>query len=83
MRSAERTKPRIWKCRDRGLRPVPWGIWRDLNRKDYYFLCYGPEGRNGPCARGWASEVSGRKGMSYAEEDRVDDDAPSQRGPDD
>lgn len=54
------------------------------SKKQYRFetFCYGPKScpsyRPGP-----ERKVSGRKGMSYTEEDWVDDDATSHRGPDD
>lgn len=54
------------------------------SRKQYRFetFCYGPKSctfyRPGP-----ARKVPGRKGMSYTEEDWVDEDATAHRGPDD
>ena len=54
------------------------------SRKRYRFetFCYGPKNcsfyRPGPMRK-----VPGRKGMSYTEEDWVDEDAISHRGPDD
>jgi hypothetical protein len=53
------------------------------SQKRYRFetFCYGPKScsfyRAGP-----RRKVPGRKGMSYTEEDWVDEDATSQRGPD-
>jgi hypothetical protein len=45
-------------------------------------FCYGP--KSCPFYRaGSARKVPGRKGMSYTEEDWVDEDATSHRGPDD
>ena len=54
------------------------------SRKQYRFetFCYGPKS----CAlykAGPTRKVPGRKGMSYTEEDWVDEDATSHRGPDD
>ena len=44
-------------------------------------FCYGP--RSCPLYRsGPARKVPGRRGMSYTEEDRVEDDATSHRGTD-
>ena len=44
-------------------------------------FCYGP--RSCPLSRsGLARKVPGRGGMSYTEEDWVDDDAIAHRGPD-
>ena len=43
----------IWTYRGRRLKPVEWGLWKDMDRKHYYFLCYRPEGRGGPCVRRW------------------------------
>jgi hypothetical protein len=71
----------IWGCR----MPVEMTIdhWNP-SKKRYRFetFCYGPKScsfyRAGP-----ARKVPGRKGMSYTEEDWVDEDATSHRGPDD
>jgi len=71
----------IWGCRI----PVEMIIdqWNQ-SRKQYRFetFCYGPKScpfyRPGP-----ARKVPGRKGMSYTEEDWVDEDATAHRGPDD
>jgi hypothetical protein len=71
----------IWACR----MPVEMTIdhWNP-SRKQYRFetFCYGPKScssyRAGPLR-----QVPGRKGMSYTEEDWVDEDATSHRGPDD
>ena len=71
----------IWGCR----MPVEMIIdhWNP-SKKQYRFetFCYGPKScpfyRPGP-----ARKVPGRKGMSYTEEDWVDDDATTHRGPDD
>ena len=71
----------IWGCR----MPVEMIIdhWNP-SKKRYRFetFCYGPKScssyRSGPTRK-----VPGRKGMSYTEEDWVDEDAPSHRGPDD
>jgi hypothetical protein len=71
----------IWACR----MPVEMIIdqWNP-SRKQYRFetFCYGPKScpfyRPGP-----ARKVPGRKGMSYTEEDWVDEDAAAHRGPDD
>jgi hypothetical protein len=71
----------IWGCR----MPVEMIIdhWNP-SRKRYRFetFCYGPKScafyRAGPTRK-----VPGRKGMSYTEEDWVDEDATSHRGPDD
>lgn len=70
----------IWGCR----MPVEMIIdqWNPSKRQ-YRFetFCYGPKScpfyRPGP-----ARKVPGRKGMSYIEEDWVDDDATAHRGPD-
>jgi hypothetical protein len=71
----------IWGCR----MPVEMIIdqWNP-SRKQYRFetFCYGPKS----CAfyrKGATRKVPGRKGMSYTEEDWVDEDATSHRGPDD
>jgi hypothetical protein len=70
----------IWGCR----MPVEMIIdhW-DPSRKRYRFetFCYGPKS----CAvyrAGQKRKVPGRKGMSYTEEDWVDEDATSHRDPD-
>jgi hypothetical protein len=71
----------IWGCR----MPVEIIIdqWNP-SKKQYRFetFCYGPKScpfyRPGP-----ERKVPGRKGMSYTEEDWVDDDATAHRGPDD
>ena len=70
----------IWGCR----MPVEMIIdhW-DPSRKRYRFetFCYGPKS----CAvyrAGQKRKVLGRKGMSYTEEDWVDEDATSHRDPD-
>jgi len=70
----------IWGCR----MPVEMIIdhWNP-SKKRYRFetFCYGPKScavyRAGPIRK-----VPGRKGMSYTEEDWVDEDATSHRGPD-
>jgi hypothetical protein len=71
----------IWGCR----MPVEMIIdqWNP-SQKQYRFetFCYGPKS----CSlyrAGAARKVPGRKGMSYTEEDWVDEDATSQREPDD
>ncbi|GAB4335795.1 MAG: hypothetical protein Kow0089_05700 [Desulfobulbaceae bacterium] len=71
----------IWGCR----MPVEMIIdhWNP-SRKRYRFetFCYGPKS----CAfykAGPTRKVPGRKGMSYTEEDWVDEDATAHRGPDD
>lgn len=71
----------IWGCR----MPVEMIIdqWNP-SKKQYRFetFCYGP--KNCPYYHpGPARKVPGRKGMSYTEEDWVDDDATAHRGPDD
>ncbi len=71
----------IWGCR----MPVEMIIdhWNP-SKKRYRFetFCYGPKScafyRAGPTRK-----VPGRKGMSYTEEDWVDEDATAHRGPDD
>lgn len=71
----------IWGCR----MPVEMIIdqWNP-SKKQHRFetFCYGPKScsiyRPGP-----ARKVPGRKGMSYTEEDWVDEDATAHRGPDD
>ncbi|HHP7234695.1 MAG TPA: hypothetical protein ACFCUC_08700 [Desulfobacterales bacterium] len=71
----------IWGCR----MPVEMIIdhWNP-SKKRYRFetFCYGPKScgfyRPGP-----ARKVPGRKGMSYTEEDWVDEEASAHRGPDD
>jgi len=71
----------IWGCR----MPVEMIIdhWNP-SRKRYRFetFCYGPKSclfyRPGPTRK-----VPGRKGMSYTEEDWVDEDTTAHRGPDD
>ena len=71
----------IWGCR----MPVEMIIdqWNPSQKK-YRFetFCYGPKScsfyRAGPTRK-----VPGRKGMSWEEEDWVDEDATSHRGPDD
>ena len=70
----------VWGCR----MPVEMIIdhWNP-SKKRYRFetFCYGPKScsffRAGPTRK-----VPGRKGMSYTEEDWVDEDATSHRGPD-
>ena len=71
----------IWGCR----MPVEMIVdhWNP-SQKRYRFetFCYGP--KSCPLYRaGAARKVPGRKGMSYTEEDWVDEDATSHRGPDD
>jgi hypothetical protein len=71
----------IWGCR----MPVEMIVdhWNPSQKK-YRFetFCYGPKScalyRAGPTRK-----VPGRKSMSYTEEDWVDEDATSHRGPDD
>lgn len=71
----------VWVCR----MPVEMIIdqWNP-SKKQYRFetFCYGPKScplyRPGPVRK-----VPGRKGMSYTEEDWVDEDATAHRGPDD
>ena len=71
----------IWGCR----MPVEMIIdhWNP-SKKRYRFetFCYGPKScafyRPGPTRK-----VPGRKGMSYTEEDWIDEDATAHRGPDD
>jgi len=78
----ERTcTPCIWGCR----MPVEMIIdhWNP-DRRSYRFetFCYGP--RSCPLYRpGPTRKVPGRKGMSYEEEDWVDEESTSGRGPDD
>ncbi|WP_456387840.1 hypothetical protein [Desulfolithobacter sp.] len=71
----------IWACR----MPVEMIVdhWNP-SRKQFRFetFCYGPKS----CSfyrPGLKRRVPGRKGMSYTEEDWVDEDATSHRGPDD
>jgi hypothetical protein len=71
----------IWGCR----MPVEMIIdhWNP-SKKQYRFetFCYGP--KSCPCYRpGPTRKIPGRKGMSFTEEDWVDDDATAHRGPDD
>jgi hypothetical protein len=71
----------IWGCR----MPVELIVdqWNP-SQKRYRFetFCYGP--KSCPLYRAGATrKVPGRKGMSYTEEDWVDEDATSHRGPDD
>ena len=54
------------------------------SRKKYRFetFCYGPKGC--PCYRAGATrKVPGRHGMSWEEEDWIDEEATAHRGPDD
>ena len=71
----------IWGCR----MPVEMIIdhWNP-SKKRYRFetFCYGPKSCSFYRA-GATRKVPGRKGMSYTEEDWVDEDATSHRGPDD
>ncbi len=71
----------IWACR----MPVEMIIdhWNP-SKKRYRFetFCYGPKSCSFYQA-GPTRKVPGRKGMSYTEEDWVDEDATSLRGPDD
>jgi len=71
----------IWGCR----MPVEMIIdqWSPSKKQcRFETFCYGPKScpfyRPGP-----ARKVPGRKGMSYTEEDWVDDDTTAHRGPDD
>ena len=71
----------IWGCR----MPVEMIIdhWNpSVKRYRFETFCYGPKScpahRSGPTRK-----VPGRKGMSWEEEDWVDEDATSHRGPDD
>ncbi len=71
----------MWACR----MPVEMIIdhWNpSMKRYRFETFCYGPKScpfyRAGP-----RRKVPGRKGMSYTEEDWVDEDATSHRGPDD
>jgi hypothetical protein len=71
----------MWGCR------MPVEIILDHwnpSKKRYRFetFCYGPKSCSF-CRTGPPRKVPGRKGMSYTEEDWVDDDATSHRGPDD
>ena len=71
----------IWGC----CMPVEMIVdhW-DRSQKKYRFetFCYGPKSCM-PYRPGPTRKVPGRKGMSYTEEDWVDEDATSHRGPDD
>jgi len=70
----------IWGCR----MPVEMLIdpWNPSMRYRFETFCYGPKScklyRAGP-----ARKVPGRKGMTYTEEDWVDEDDTAHRGPDD
>lgn len=71
----------IWGCR----MPVEMIVdhWNpSLKKYRYETFCYGPKScaiyRAGPTRK-----VPGRRGMSYTEEDWVDEDATAHRGPDD
>jgi len=70
----------IWGCR----MPVEMIIdpWNPSVRYRFETFCYGPKScafyRPGP-----ARKVPGRKGMTYIEDDWVDEDATAHRGPDD
>ena len=71
----------IWGCR----MPVEmiidqWKPWQKRYRFETF--CYGPKSCQNYKA-GPKRKVPGRKGMSYTEEDWVDEDATSHRGPDD
>ncbi len=44
----------VWTYRGRRLRQMEWGLWRDLDRPGWFFLCYRPQGRRGPYVRRWA-----------------------------
>jgi integrase len=43
----------IWVYRGRRLRQLEWGLWKDLDRRGWFFLCYRPAGRRGPLVRQW------------------------------
>jgi hypothetical protein len=71
----------IWGCRM--LVEIIIDQWNPSQKRcRFETFCYGPKScslyRAGP-----ARKVPGRKGMSYTEEDWVDEDATSHRGPDD
>ena len=71
----------IWGCR----MPVEMIIdqWKpDVRRYRTETFCYGPKSC-GFYLAGPTREVPGRKGMTWTEEDWVDEDATSHRGPDD
>lgn len=44
----------LWHYRGRRLRQIEWGLWRDIDRKGYYFLRYRTDGRRGRDVRRWA-----------------------------
>lgn len=78
---AAKCKSCIWGCR----MPVEMIVdhWNPSQKKyRYETFCYGPKNctlyRSGP-----KRKVPGRKGMSYTEEDWVDEEMTSHRGPDD
>jgi len=64
-------QPRIWPMR-----------FFDERHHSYQGFCYGPKGSS-ICRAGPTRKVPGRQGMSYTEEDWVDEDATLHRGPDD
>ncbi len=71
----------LWGCR----MPVEMIVdqWKPhVAERRFETFCYGP--KSCPCHRaGAARKVPGRRGMSWVEEDWVDEDATSSRGPDD
>jgi len=78
---AEKCSACIWGCR----MPVEMIVdhWNpSLKRYRFETFCYGP--KSCPLYRAGARrKVPGRKGMTYTEEDWVDEDATAHRGPDD
>lgn len=42
-----------WRYRGHRLNQLEWGLWKDLDRQGYFFLCYRPQGRAGPVVRRW------------------------------
>jgi len=52
--TTDRKPSGTWIYRGHALGQIEWGLWRDLNRPGYYFLCYRPGPRNGRVVRRWA-----------------------------
>lgn len=44
---------KIWHYRGHRLVKVEWGVWRCLDDRTRYLLCYRPSGRDGPVVRRW------------------------------
>ena len=45
----------MWQYRGHKLKKLEWGLWTATDEPERYFLCYRPEGRDGPVVRRWVT----------------------------